>query len=57
MLLVALGIATIVIQHVAPGWRHTITTGRITHPTRIMAALSLLIWPSALLAGRWIGFF
>ncbi|UKV12992.1 DUF2214 domain-containing protein [Thalassospiraceae bacterium SW-3-3] len=56
MLLVALGIATIVIQHVAPGWRHAITTGRITRPTRIMAALSLLIWPSALLAGRWIGF-
>ncbi|WP_404421395.1 DUF6644 family protein [Thalassospira australica] len=56
MLLVALGIATIVIQHAGHGWRQTIITGRITLTTRVIAATSLLIWLSTLLAGRWIGF-
>ncbi|RQP05723.1 MAG: DUF2214 domain-containing protein [Paracoccus sp. BP8] len=56
MALIALGLAVIVLQHAGKGWRQAVETGAPGPDARILAALSLAIWLSVLLAGRWIGF-
>ncbi|HYZ34127.1 MAG TPA: DUF2214 domain-containing protein [Crenalkalicoccus sp.] len=37
-------------------WREAVGGGRIHGRLRAAAAISLLIWPAAVVAGRWIGF-
>lgn len=54
--LIACGLAVIVLQHRQTGWRRAIETGVASTATRILAALSLTVWLSVLLSGRWIGF-
>jgi hypothetical protein len=52
LLLLALALANVGFQHARAG------TGsdRISRATRVSAGMSLCLWLSALLAGRWIGF-
>lgn len=54
--LVALGIVNALVVHVTPGWRAAATQGSISAPLRVSAVISLVIWISAIVAGRWIGF-
>lgn len=54
--LVTLGIANALLLHLARGWRQAIETDMIRPALRVQAALSLVIWMSAVLAGRWIAF-
>jgi hypothetical protein len=54
--LVALALANIVLQHRTEGWRRVRHGASPNLPVRVHAGLSLAIWLSALLAGRWIGF-
>lgn len=55
MVLLALGLGNIALLH-RLGWRQVMTTGRASGTTRVLAAVSALVWPGVLLAGRWIGF-
>jgi hypothetical protein len=52
LLLLALALANVGFQHARPGS----SADRVSRATRVSAALSLCLWLSALLAGRWIGF-
>lgn len=54
--LLAAGVANAALLHLRREWREATGTGRVAPVLRLQALLSLLIWPSALLAGRWIGF-
>ncbi|MDF3854209.1 hypothetical protein BDE18_3846 [Paracoccus pantotrophus] len=54
--LIALGLLVVALQHAGKGWRQAVETGTPGLDARILAALSLAIWLSVLLAGRWIGF-
>ena len=50
--LLAMALANVAFQH----WRTSARPLALTPATRIRAALSLCLWVSALVAGRWIGF-
>ena len=54
--LVALGIVNALLLHRSAGWHGALATGRITPALRAQALLSIVIWTSAVLAGRWIAF-
>ncbi len=55
--LVALGVANALILRASGAWRLAVRDGGwVTGRVRLQAALSLLIWAAAVLAGRWIGF-
>lgn len=54
--LVLLGILNALVLHFGPQWKHVLRANAITWRVRVSAALSLSIWISAILAGRWIGF-
>lgn len=54
--LVALALANVAAQHTGQGWRAALAGGGVTPRVRAHAALSALLWPGAVLAGRWIGF-
>lgn len=56
LLLVALGLANVGLQHRGNGWSRAIKTGEVPWTARLFAAFSLSIWLFTLLAGRWIGF-
>lgn len=56
MALIGLGMLTIALQHGGGGWRRAVETGVPGPGTRLLAALSLMVWLSVLLSGRWIGF-
>lgn len=53
--LLALGLGNVALLH-RLGWRQVVITGRAGRATRVLAAISALVWPGVLLAGRWIGF-
>ena len=53
--LVALGLLNVAVQH-SSGIRRAIFTGNISAAVRLSAILSIVIWISAVIAGRWIGF-
>ncbi len=52
LVLLALALANVAFQH---WWAHA-RAWRLTTATRVSAALSLCLWLSVLVAGRWIGF-
>jgi hypothetical protein len=52
LVLLALAVANVAFQH----WRVHARAWRLTTAMRISAALSLCLWLSVLVAGRWIGF-
>ncbi|MDK8871204.1 DUF2214 domain-containing protein [Paracoccus sp. SSJ] len=54
--LIVLGLVIVALQHAGKGWHRAVETGTPGPGARILAALSLAIWLSVLLAGRWIGF-
>jgi hypothetical protein len=54
--LVLLGILNALVLHFGTQWKHVLRANAITWRVRLAAVLSLLIWISAILAGRWIGF-
>lgn len=54
--LVAAALANVAAQHAGSGWRAACAGGAVTARVRLHAALSLMLWLAALLAGRWIGF-
>jgi hypothetical protein len=54
--LLAIAVVNAVLLHTAAPWRRTIAEGRASASVKLMAALSLVIWIAAVVAGRWIGF-
>jgi hypothetical protein len=54
--LVGLGVTNALALRFTPWWRSALAGGAVNPALRMQAAVSLLIWLSALLAGRWIGF-
>lgn len=54
--LAALGILNALILHNTPHWKLAIAGGTIARRIKFMAAFSLLLWTSAIIAGRWIAF-
>ncbi|WP_163270792.1 DUF2214 domain-containing protein [Chelativorans alearense] len=54
--LVALGAANAIFIRLGAGWQKATTGGAISPRLRAGAALSLIIWIAALIAGRWIAF-
>jgi predicted membrane-bound spermidine synthase len=54
--LVALGIGNAAFLHFRTPWREVVSTGRVSRAVRASALASLLAWPAAILAGRWIAF-
>ncbi|MCF3638502.1 DUF2214 domain-containing protein [Rhizobium sp. TRM95111] len=56
MALLALGIANALTLRRSAAWRAMATAGRLAPSLRLRAGVSLVIWISAVLAGRWIAF-
>lgn len=54
--LVALGTANALVIRFSGAWRLAIETGMVSPGLKLAAMLSIAIWISALLAGRWIAF-
>ncbi|MBZ7920791.1 DUF2214 domain-containing protein [Ensifer adhaerens] len=54
--LLALGTLNALTVRVSPGWSAALAGGAIAPRLRVQALGSLILWPSALLAGRWVGF-
>jgi hypothetical protein len=54
--LVSLGLANALALHRSRAWRLAAEGGATAVSVKIAAALSILIWMSAIVAGRWIGF-
>lgn len=54
--LVALGLINIALQHWGAGWDAMADGHRPTARHRLLAGISAVIWITALIAGRWIGF-
>jgi hypothetical protein len=52
VVLLTTAIVNVVFQH----WGANVGAFEVTRATRVRAALSLSLWVSALIAGRWIGF-
>ncbi|MCZ0960017.1 DUF6644 family protein [Paracoccus benzoatiresistens] len=53
--LLALGLGNVALLH-GTGWSRLVATGIAHGTTRVLAAISALVWMGVLLAGRWIGF-
>lgn len=56
LLLIILGTANALAVHWSRSWRALIAGAPAKSPLRLAALASLILWPAALLAGRWIGF-
>lgn len=56
MALIGLGLLTVALQHGTGGWHRSLQTSTPGPGTRLLAALSLMVWLLVLLSGRWIGF-
>jgi hypothetical protein len=56
LVLLALAFGNIALQHGPGGFRSAVASGSAPPLARVLAAVSLVLWPSVLLAGRWIGF-
>jgi hypothetical protein len=53
---VALGLLNVAVVHFNSGWRMVLAGNAPTAALRFSAILSIAIWISAVIAGRWIGF-
>lgn len=56
MALLALALGNVALQHGLGGFRAALDNDAAAPRTRLLAALSILLWVSVLLAGRWIAF-
>lgn len=54
--LIAAGLANAGLLHAAPQWRAALADGIVRPRLTIAAGISLTVWVSAVLAGRWIAF-
>lgn len=54
--LLAVGAVNAILLQSSDAWRTVAAGGPIAGTVRLAAGISLLVWPGALLAGRWIGF-
>lgn len=54
--LIAIGAANALLLHRAAGWRRVLANGPVPGRARAAAALSLLAWSGAIIAGRWLAF-
>lgn len=54
--LIALGLLNVAAVHFGSGWRGLLAGKAPTMALRTSAVFSVLIWISAVIAGRWIGF-
>lgn len=54
--LVAVGTANALVIRLSGAWRLALATGEATPGLKLGAAISIAIWTSALIAGRWIAF-
>lgn len=54
--LLAVGAVNAILLQSSSAWRTVAAGGPIAGTVRLAAGISLLVWPGALLAGRWIGF-
>ncbi|WP_245515358.1 DUF6644 family protein [Rhizobium deserti] len=53
--LIALGLLNVAVQH-SSGTRQAISADQVPAAARLSAILSIVIWISAVIGGRWIGF-
>jgi hypothetical protein len=56
LVLVGLGVVNALIARLLPQWSHALAVNEVPMTLKLSAAVSLLIWPAALIAGRWIAF-
>ena len=54
--LIAVALANVLFLRRRRHWALALREGRTNLPVRLHALLSLLLWPAAVVAGRWIGF-
>ncbi|CAN7463225.1 DUF6644 family protein [Rhizobium sp. LjRoot254] len=54
--LLSLGLVNVLAQHANRGWRTMLEGGDISTGVRMLAMVSFVVWTSAVVAGRWIGF-
>jgi hypothetical protein len=54
--ILAIGVINAMALHAGEGWRAAIRGEEIPAMIRTGALISLIVWPSAIIAGRWIGF-
>jgi len=54
--ILAVGITNAVLLHTTAPWQRVLAQGSAPASIRLMAALSLVTWIAAVVAGRWIGF-
>lgn len=54
--LLAFALANIAVQHRGPRFRAALEGQHVQSSVRVFAALSMMLWLSVLVAGRWIGF-
>jgi hypothetical protein len=54
--LLTLALANALALRLTAAWRNALDFGEVTPAVRVAAALSLVLWPATLLAGRWIAF-
>ena len=54
--LIALGVLNVAALHGTGRWRRALDEARAQPSVRLSAAISLLAWVAAVVAGRWIGF-
>ena len=57
LVLIVLAVANALSLRVRPMWRVALDGGAVSPGVRVSAALSLLLWTAALVAGRLIAFF
>lgn len=54
--ILAFALANVGWQHASSGYRAALADGSVSATVRLRAALSVTLWLSTLVAGRWIGF-
>ncbi|RDL52569.1 hypothetical protein BLJAPNOD_03729 [Ensifer sp. M14] len=54
--LLGVGAVNAMSLHLGGAWRAAVNGDPVSWRLRVSAAVSLTVWPAALLAGRWIGF-
>lgn len=54
--LIAFGAANALLLHRSAGWQRALAEGGVPAQVRAAAALSLLAWSGAIVAGRWLAF-
>jgi hypothetical protein len=54
--LLGLAVGNVVAQHAMPGFRWAVHGGAVSVSVKMFAGLSVVLWLSVLVAGRWIGF-